>query len=79
MSLNITRAEAGVRSGQIATHSYEVTVDLSGRVPDVGAYDPTATFVSTSTVRFTSSGGDTWINLIAERGLGMPREPRGDV
>jgi aminopeptidase N len=64
---NITRAEAGVRSGQIATHSYEVTVDLSGRVPDVGAYDPTATFVSTSTVRFTSSGGDTWINLIAER------------
>jgi aminopeptidase N len=66
---NITRAEAAARSGQLATHSYDVTIDLSGRAPDAGEYDPEATFVSTSTVRFTSQGGDTWINLIAERPL----------
>ncbi len=68
---NITRAEATARSGQIATHSYTVTVDLSGRVPDAGEYDPTTTFVSTSTVRFTSRGGSSWINLIADRLLAV--------
>ena len=51
---NITRAEAAERSAQDRTHSYDVLVDLSGRVPDAGEFDPTATFVSTSTVRFTS-------------------------
>lgn len=64
---NITRAEAAERSNRIATHSYQVTVDLSGRVPDAGEYDPEATFVSTSTVRFTGQGGDSHINLIADR------------
>ncbi|MFT4108761.1 aminopeptidase N [Propionicimonas sp.] len=82
---NITRAEASARSGQIAVHSYDVIVDLSGRVPDAQAYDPAATFVSTSTVRFTSRGGDSWINLIAERlleatldGVALPEDALAD-
>ena len=64
---NITRAEAAERSAQVSTHSYDVLVDLSGRVPDAGEFDPTATFVSTSTVRFTTVGGATYVNLIADR------------
>jgi len=64
---NITRAEAAERSAQVSTHSYEVLVDLSGRVPDAGGFDPSATFVSTSTVRFTTVGGATYVNLIADR------------
>ncbi len=64
---NISRAEAAARSAQIGTHGYDVTVDLSGRVPDAGEFDPTATFVSTSTATFTSSGGETWIDVIADR------------
>ncbi|MCA0295440.1 MAG: aminopeptidase N [Actinobacteria bacterium] len=68
---NITRAEAAERSSRIATHSYDVLIDLSGRVPDEGEFDPEETFVSTSTARFTSMGGDTWINLIADRLLSV--------
>ena len=64
---NITRAEAAERSAQVSTHSYDVLVDLSGRVPDAGEFDPTATFVSTSTARFTTVGGPTYVNLIADR------------
>ncbi len=64
---NITRQEAAERSAQVSTTSYEVTVDLSGRVPDAEEYDPTATFVSTSTVRFTTTGTSSYVNLIAER------------
>ncbi len=66
---NITRAEAAERSARISTHSYQVTVDLSGRVPDAGEFDPTATFVSTSTIRFATTGGESSVNLIAERVL----------
>jgi aminopeptidase N len=65
---NITRNEAAVRSFMIRTHSYELTVDLSGAAA-VGEYDPTALFVSTSTVKFTSDTGSSNINLIAERVL----------
>ncbi len=68
---NITRAEAAERSSRIASHSYDVLIDLSGRVPDDGDFDPAETFVSTSTARFTSKGGETWINLIADRLLGV--------
>ena len=85
---NITRQEAAERSAQVSTHSYEVTVDLSGRVPDAGDFDPTATFVSTSTVRFSTIGGATYVNLIADRllaasidgepaGRGRLRRPQG--
>lgn len=73
---NITRDEAAQRSAMIATHSYQVTVDLSGRVPDAEPYDAEETFVSTSTVRFTSRGGRTWINLIAERVLAATLDGR---
>ncbi|MGV8908474.1 MAG: aminopeptidase N [Propionicimonas sp.] len=66
---NITRDEAAARSAQVSTTSYGVTVDLSGRVPDAGEYDLTSTFVSTSTVRFATVGGATYLNLIAERVL----------
>ncbi len=66
---NITRAEAAERSRQISTHSYTVTIDLSGRVPDAGEFDPAVTFVSTSLVRFTSQGGTSHLDLIAERPL----------
>ncbi len=64
---NITRQEAAERSAQVSTTSYEVTVDLSGRVPDAEEFDPSATFVSTSTVRFTTTGAASYVNLIAER------------
>ncbi|MFZ0531519.1 MAG: aminopeptidase N, partial [Propionicimonas sp.] len=66
---NTTRAEAADRSRRITTRSYAVTLDLSGRVPDAEPHDPTATFVSTSTVRFTSNGEDSHLNLIADRVL----------
>ncbi|HRA06749.1 MAG TPA: aminopeptidase N [Propionicimonas sp.] len=66
---NITRADAAERSQRITTHSYDITVDLSGRLPDAEPYDPTATFVSTSTVRFSTIGGEDHINLIADRVL----------
>lgn len=63
---NLTRAEAATRSRLIATHSYELLVDLTGRdLPD-----PERTFVSTSTVRFTATDvAPTHIDLIAERVL----------
>jgi aminopeptidase N len=64
---NITRQEAVERSAQVSTTSYSVLVDLSGRVPDAGDFDPAATFVSTSTVRFSAVGGETYVNLIADR------------
>ena len=73
---NITRAEAAERSAQIDAHGYDVTVDLSGRVPDAGAYDPDATFVSTSMVTFTTTGGDTWIDVIADRLLAASLDDR---
>lgn len=64
---NITRAEAAARSEQIAAHSYDISVDLSGR-PRLGVeYDPSHCFVSTTTIRFTSRGGESWLNLIAEQ------------
>ncbi len=66
---NITRSEAAERAAVITSHSYEVLVDLSGRVPDANDADPTATFVSTSRVRFSSEAADSYLNLIADRVL----------
>ncbi len=64
---NITRAEAAARSQSIRTHSYDVLVDLGGRGQIVD-YDPTAFFVSTSTVKFTAlAAGNSHLNLIAEQ------------
>lgn len=58
---NITRDEARARSALIRTHSYEILVDLSGRNKD-----PQTTFVSTSTIRFSSKSGTTHVDFIAE-------------
>ncbi|WP_375423969.1 aminopeptidase N [uncultured Friedmanniella sp.] len=60
---NITRAEATSRSELLATSRYTVEIDLSGRDLD----QPTAHFVSTSTVFYTGRGsGLTHVDLIAE-------------
>ena len=64
---NITRAEAAERATLITSHSYEVLVDLSGRVPDAEGSDPESTFVSTSRVKFRSTEASSYLNLIADR------------
>ena len=64
---NITRNEAELRSQIITSHSYEVLVDLSGRVADAGEHAPEETFVSRSKIGFSSRGTDSYVNLIAER------------
>ena len=66
-SLNITRDEAHRRSTIVTAHSYRVVVDLSGRDPRGEALaDPTGTFVSSSTISFTSTGGQTHVDLVAD-------------
>jgi aminopeptidase N len=63
---NITRDEAAARSALIRTHSYQVSIDVGG-VANVGDYDPSTTFVSTSTVKFASRAGGNYVNLIADQ------------
>ena len=64
---NITRDEAATRSQQLDVTSYEVLVDLSGRRPDGSPLaDAAGTFVSTTTVRFSSVACATHANLIAQ-------------
>jgi aminopeptidase N, Streptomyces lividans type len=64
---NITREEAALRARLIRSHSYQVSIDLAGRIDVPGGYDPTASFWSRSVVRFASAGGSTHLNLIADR------------
>ena len=65
--VNITREEARIRSTVISTIGYRVVVDLSGRDPQGNPLaDPTGTFVSSSTIAFTSNGEPTHADLIAE-------------
>ena len=67
---NITRDEARRRSRALEVHSYEVAVDLSGRLPDGAPLEhPDATYVSRTVVRFESDEIDTAADLIAERVL----------
>ena len=54
---NITRAEAHARAELLRTHSYQVTVDLTGSA---------TTFTSTSTIVFSSGAGSTFVDLIAD-------------
>ena len=64
---NITRSEAAERAGVLSVHSYDVFVDLSGRLPDGSPLErPEATFVSRTTVRFSSQRTATRANLIAD-------------
>ena len=64
---NITRDEANLRSRQLRVASYEVLVDLSGKRPDATPLEaPEKTFVSTTTVRFSSIACVANANVIAE-------------
>ncbi|QIK71171.1 aminopeptidase N [Propioniciclava coleopterorum] len=64
---NITRDEANTRSRQLRTASYEALVDLSGRLPDgTPLAQPEATFVSTTTARFSSIACVANANVIAD-------------
>ena len=81
-TVNITRAEAQQRAKLITSHAYRVTVDLTGRGPDDEPLsDPSGTFLSTSTVRFASGTGRSWLDVVADRvldawldGVQMPAE-----
>ena len=65
---NITRAEAERRSQGLTVQSYEVLVDLSGRVADAEDAGTGETFVSRSKIVFTGEDAvDTYLNLIADR------------
>ena len=55
-SVNITREEAQQRSQVITAHNSKVLVDLSGRDPNGDPLaEPTETFVSSSTIEFSST------------------------
>ena len=65
--VNITRAGAQQRSQVVSVDSYEVTVDLTGLGLDgTRLDDPDGTFVSTSVIRFHSTGVPTNVDLIAD-------------
>ena len=64
---NITRAEAARRALELQTRSYEVLIDLSGRVADAQEDEPGTTFVSRSKIAFTSEEAESYVNLIADR------------
>lgn len=65
--VNITRDEAMARSAGLSVGSYRVTLDLTGHGDDGRELaEPQETFLSTSTVSFTSNGDATWIDLIAD-------------
>ncbi|MDQ7991216.1 MAG: aminopeptidase N, partial [Propionicimonas sp.] len=64
---NITRAEADRRADELQTRSYEVLVDVSGRVADAQEDATGTTFVSRSKISFTSEAVDSYVNLIADR------------
>lgn len=82
-SVNITREEARERSRVITAHSSRVVVDLSGRDPDGQPLaEPDETFVSSSTISFTSTGGHSHLDLIADGVYaadldGTPLDPAG--
>ncbi|MDO5501489.1 MAG: aminopeptidase N, partial [Propionibacteriaceae bacterium] len=68
---NITRANASARAGMLATRTYEILVDLTGRDPDGRPLaEPEENFVTTSVIRFTSSAGLTVVDVIADEILG---------
>lgn len=64
---NLTRDETHARSAMLSVKSYQVSVDLTGG-DGFGRplADASETFVSTSIVNFSSTGGETWIDLIAD-------------
>ncbi len=63
---NITRASAQQRSQQITAEAYLVTVDLSGLGLDGAPLADPDTFISTSEITFSSTGGESHVDLIAD-------------
>ncbi|MBB1509269.1 aminopeptidase N [Tessaracoccus sp. MC1756] len=59
---NITRDEAVARSQIMTTEAYRVLVDLTGREVE----QPARQFVSTTHLTFSSEGGSTYLDLIAD-------------
>ncbi|MCG6567160.1 aminopeptidase N [Tessaracoccus sp. ZS01] len=59
---NITRDEAVARSQIMTTEAYRVLVDLTGREVE----QPARQFVSTTHLTFSSAGGSTYLDLIAD-------------
>ncbi|YAL82822.1 aminopeptidase N [Dermacoccaceae bacterium W4C1] len=60
MTANLTQAECSERAGRITSDTQHVHLDLR-EAADTSA----PTFESTSTIGFTSTGGRTWVDLIA--------------
>ncbi|MFZ2625510.1 MAG: aminopeptidase N [Propionibacterium sp.] len=83
--VNITRDEATARSAALSVQSYRIALDLTGHGPDGAELaQPQETFLSTSTVSFTSDGTDSWIDLIADSVVrseldGRPLDPESFV
>ncbi|MBY5161038.1 aminopeptidase N [Salsipaludibacter albus] len=59
---NLRRDETAARAAAVDLHAIDVVLDLSG-APDADR----ATFRSTTTIRFTSTGDSTWLDLVAPR------------
>ena len=59
---NITREEAARRSRVVKAGAYRVTVDVTGN----GVADPERTFASHTELDFTSKGGSTHLDVIAD-------------
>ncbi len=59
--LNLTRDDCALRGRQLAVDTHRVELDLS----DLDNAD-VATFVSRSTIRFTSTDTSTWLDLVAD-------------
>ena len=66
---NITRTSARERSQVLTAHGYEVTVDLSGLGLDGEPLADPDTFLSTSTVSFSTTGASSHIDIIADEVL----------
>lgn len=59
--LNLTRDECASRSKQVKVDTYKIELDLSD-INDA----KTTTFASVSTIKFTSTGPSTWLDLVAD-------------
>ena len=59
---NITREEAALRSRVVKAETYRVTVDVTSN----GLADPERTFASHTELDFTSAGGSTHLDVIAD-------------
>ena len=63
---NITRSSAQERSQQITAQAYLVTVDLTGLDLEGNPLSDAENFLSTSQITFTSRGGSSHVDLLAD-------------